>query len=224
MLGSIISTVGSLIGGERRNDAQSAAANLQMDFQREMSNTAWQRAVKDMRAAGINPILAYQQGGASTPGGAMPNLYDTVTPAIQTGLQAYTSASQVDKQTAEIDRISQEIENMKAGEKLTKEQTKQVAQLIAKLEEETQKVVAEKNLTRSKDYAQQLDNIRNSIATKFFQDNPHELIMREIGIGDSALKTILRGFGFVTDSLPDGPGKSGFFDSIISNEKARRAH
>lgn len=48
----------------------SAQAAKNRAWQEQMSNTAYQRAVEDMRKAGINPILAYQQGGASTPGGA----------------------------------------------------------------------------------------------------------------------------------------------------------
>lgn len=70
-VGQIASDVGSYFANrdlmQRQNAFNAEQAQIARDFELEMSNTAYTRAVQDMRNAGLNPALMYSQGGASTP-------------------------------------------------------------------------------------------------------------------------------------------------------------
>lgn len=69
-LGDFIPGIGDARAAEKANQANIQEARLNREFQERMSSTAYQRAMEDMKKAGLNPTLAYMQGGASAPTGA----------------------------------------------------------------------------------------------------------------------------------------------------------
>lgn len=101
IIGSGIAAGAGLIGDYFSGKAASKEAQRQRDWQTTMSNTAHRREVRDLRLAGLNPILSATKGGggASTPSGAVaqvPDYGSTVRGGIATGLQAAMLRANID--------------------------------------------------------------------------------------------------------------------------------
>lgn len=126
----------SAIGQDKANKENAKQAQLNRDFQERMSSTQYQRAVRDLRMAGLNPALAYQQGGASAPSGSS-------AAAMQNTLSG--AASQATSLIPQALQLAQ-IQNIKANTSKTEEEALQL------------------QLARTPNYDQKVWDVRSSAA------------------------------------------------------------
>lgn len=73
-LGGLASSALSWLGGELQNRRSADSAQQAQGFSAQQFASRYQTTVSDMQAAGLNPMLAYSQGGGSPPSGVTANV------------------------------------------------------------------------------------------------------------------------------------------------------
>lgn len=195
-----------------------ASQGWNMKFAEEMASSQYQRAVADMKAAGLNPNAMFGGGGgapASAPGGQSGS-------AMGGGglLSTAREAVDINKQAQETERIKAGTENTKQENKLLQAQTAS-AQANAK----AQSAAAEVSSKSDTNYAKSLDSALLKTVDTFKRYVPLDKLISGIGSAFGGRSSAKQSTAGAAASMAPQKGSSAKFteeDMLAATQKARQ--
>ncbi len=148
---AIIAAAGAVGGGLLGGSFNKKEASKQREWAAHMSSTAYQRGMADMRAAGLNPMLAYSQGPASSPSASAARVNDFGGAAAGNIIaQARMRTSQVRQSETQSEVNAASAKNLAKDTELKEQQKRESSARERKTNQETSKTFAERIHTGEK--------------------------------------------------------------------------
>lgn len=117
-IGNIVGGVTSLIGGENTNSTAKEIASQNNATSIELANTAHQREVADLKAAGLNPILSAGGSGSAVPAMQAAPIQNTMTGLSNSAQSMASTIADVSTKLATVDNISADTANKRVNNAL----------------------------------------------------------------------------------------------------------
>lgn len=202
----------------RRQDFNSAQAQLARQFEKRMSNTKIRRRMRDMRKAGLNPILASQyatsgstgvgaaqvSGGGSpgmtSPGGS-PGMVNSIGEGVSSAMgfmdvktRRILAENNTRQTEANINKVAQEISNLKSTQLLTHSEIEYVSEKILVAQQEVKLKIAQKRKAHADASIAEWKKIETKTINEFISKYPTAAIAKYLNIDGSTVASIFRSY------------------------------